>query len=55
LACSLCSILDDGHKLRRIRRAGVDGKGKPLNVKGVQPAPPPAGSYVSTLTTLTCF
>ena len=48
--------VDDGHKLlRRIPARGVDGKGKPLNVKGVCACAATGRLYVSTLTTLTCF
>lgn len=48
--------IDHGHQLvRRIASAGVDEKGKPLNVKGICASAATARLYVSTLRTLMCF
>jgi hypothetical protein len=46
----------DGHKfVRRIPTAGVDEKGKPLNVKGICACIPTKRLYVSTTRTLMCL
>lgn len=48
--------IDHGHRLvRRIASAGVDEKGKPLNVKGICASAATGRLYVSTLRTLMCF
>ena len=48
--------IDDGHKfVRRIASAGLDDKGKPMNVKGVCASQSLQRLYVSTLKTLMCF
>jgi len=48
--------MDDGHKfLRRIATAGVDEKGKPLNVKGVCASAATKRLYVSTTRTIMCL
>src|SRR5688572_416428 len=48
--------IDEGHKfVRRIPSAGLDDKGKPLNVKGICASQSLQRLYVSTLKTLICF
>jgi len=48
--------IDHGHQLvRRIASAGVDDKGKPVNVKGICANAATGRLYVSTLRTLMCF
>jgi DNA-binding beta-propeller fold protein YncE len=48
--------IDHGHKfVRRIKSAGVDANGKPLNVKGVCAHAGNKRLYVSTIKTLTCM
>src|SRR3954470_17846657 len=48
--------IDHGHQLvRRIASAGVDEKGKPINVKGSCASAATGRLYVSTLRTLMCF
>src|SRR4051812_28415404 len=48
--------INHGHKLvRRIHSAGVDEKGKPLNVKGICASARTGRLYVSTTRTLMCF
>jgi len=48
--------IDQGHKLlRRIPTAGLDPKGKPMNVKGVCASASTGKLYVSTLTKLECI
>lgn len=48
--------IDDGHKfLKRIPTAGVDEKGRPLNVKGVCASASKKRIYVSTLRHLMCL
>ena len=48
--------IDDGHKfLKRIPTAGVDEKGRPLNVKGVCASASNKRIYVSTLRHLMCL
>jgi DNA-binding beta-propeller fold protein YncE len=48
--------IDHGHRLvRRIASAGVDEKGKPINVKGICASAVTGRLYVSTLRTLMCF
>ena len=48
--------IDDGHKfVRRIPSAGLDDKGKPLNVKGICASQSLGRLYASTLKTLMCF
>jgi DNA-binding beta-propeller fold protein YncE len=48
--------VDDHFKfVRRIAAAGLDAKGKPMNVKGVCASSATGRLYVSTLCTLTCF
>jgi hypothetical protein len=48
--------IDHGHRLvRRIASAGVDEKGKPINVKGICASVVTGRLYVSTLRTLMCF
>lgn len=48
--------IDDGHRfVRRIPARGLDGQGKPINVKGVCASAATGRLYVSTLKTLTCF
>ncbi|WP_390884396.1 YncE family protein [Humisphaera borealis] len=48
--------IEAGHKfVRRIPAAGVDDKGKPINVKGVCASSATGRLYVSTIKTLTCF
>src|SRR5689334_20875573 len=48
--------INHGHKfIRRIHSAGVDDKGKPLNVKGICASARTGRLYVSTTRTLMCF
>src|ERR1041385_741174 len=48
--------IDAGHRfVKRIPAAGLDEKGKPLNVKGVCASAATKRLYVSTLKTLICF
>ncbi len=48
--------IDRGHKfVRRIPTAGVDEKGRPINVKGVCASAVTARIYVSTLSSLMCL
>lgn len=48
--------IDRGHQfVKRIHSAGVDGKGKPLNVKGICASARTGGLYVSTTKSLMCF
>jgi DNA-binding beta-propeller fold protein YncE len=48
--------IDQGHKfVRRIAAGGLNGEGKPMNVKGVVASAATRRLYVSTLTSLTCF
>lgn len=48
--------IDHNHRfVRRIASAGVDEKGKPLNVKGICASAATGRLYVSTLRTLMCF
>src|SRR5882724_4369055 len=48
--------IDHGHRLvRRIASSGVDGKGKPLNVKGICASAVTHRLYVSNTKTLICF
>ena len=48
--------IDDSHKfVRRIPSAGMDEKGKPLNVKGICASQSLGRLYVSTIKTLMCF
>lgn len=48
--------IDHGHRfVRRIASGGVDGNGKPLNVKGICASALTQRLYVSSLTTLMCF
>jgi DNA-binding beta-propeller fold protein YncE len=48
--------IDDGHKfVRRIPSAGLDDKGKPMNVKGICASQSLQRLYVSTIKTLMCF
>jgi len=48
--------IDHGHRfVRRIKGAGLDAQGKPLNVKGICASAITRRLYVSSLTTLTCF
>lgn len=48
--------IDHGHKfVKRIATAGVDAKGKPLNVKGVCANAETGRLYVSTIKTLMCL
>src|SRR5258708_3649746 len=48
--------IDHGHRfVRRIASAGVDEKGKPLNVKGICASAVTKRLYVSTTRTLTCM
>jgi hypothetical protein len=48
--------IDDEHKfVRRIKSAGVDEQGKPINVKGICVSVPLKRLYVSTIKSLICF
>jgi len=48
--------IDHGHKLlRRIKAAGLDEKGEPLNIKGICASAVSKKFYVTTTRTLTCF
>jgi hypothetical protein len=48
--------IDDGHKfVRRIPSAGLDEKGRPMNVKGICGSQSLKRLYVSTIKTLMCF
>lgn len=48
--------IDDGHKfVRRIPGAGLDGAGKPENVKGIAASAVTQRLYVSTLTKMACY
>ena len=48
--------MDRGHHfVKRIPSAGVDAKGKPINVKGICASPATGRLYVSTLTSMICF
>ena len=48
--------MDDGHRfVKRIPSAGVDAKGKPINVKGICASAATGRLYVSTLKTMICF
>ena len=48
--------IDRGHRfVKRIPSAGLDAKGKPLNVKGICASAKTARIYVSTLESLMCF
>ncbi len=48
--------IDDGHKfVRRIKSAGVDEHGKPINVKGVCASASLKRLFVSTIQSLICF
>ena len=48
--------IDDGHRfVKRIPTAGLDEKGKPLNVKGVCASAATKRIYISTTKTLTCL
>src|SRR5438067_961580 len=48
--------IDHGHKfLKRIPSAGLDEKGKPLNVKGICASATTGRLYVSTTQSLMCF
>lgn len=48
--------IDDGHKLlRRIRTAGLDPEGKPLNVKGICASDETGRLYISTTRQLMCL
>ena len=48
--------IDQGHKfVRRIPAGGLNGEGKPMNVKGVAASAATRRLYVSTLTSLTAF
>jgi DNA-binding beta-propeller fold protein YncE len=48
--------IDQGHRfVKRIPLAGVDEKGKPLNVKGVAASASTKRLYVTTLRSLTCL
>ena len=48
--------IEHGHKfVRRIPSAGVDEKGKPLNVKGICASTATQRLYVTTIRTLMCF
>ncbi len=48
--------IDHGHRfVRRIQSGGVDGTGKPLNVKGICASAATQRLYVSTTKSLTCF
>ncbi|HEY1600578.1 MAG TPA: hypothetical protein VGG64_13305 [Pirellulales bacterium] len=48
--------IDDGHRfVRRIKTAGRDGAGKPLNVKGICASAETARVYVSTIKQLMCL
>lgn len=48
--------MNDGHRfVKRIPSAGVDAKGKPINVKGVCASAATGRLYVSTLKAMICF
>ena len=48
--------IDHGHRfVRRIKSAGVDATGKPINVKGICASAATQRLYVSSLTSLFCF
>ena len=48
--------INNGHKfVKRIPSAGLDDKGKPMNVKGICASEKTARIYVSTIQTLMCF
>jgi DNA-binding beta-propeller fold protein YncE len=48
--------IDHGHRfVRRIASAGLDDKGKPLNVKGICASATTKRLYVSTIKSLLCF
>jgi DNA-binding beta-propeller fold protein YncE len=48
--------IDDGHKfVRRIKSAGLDEQGVPINVKGICASVPLKRLYVSTIKSLICF
>lgn len=48
--------IDHDHRfVRRIRTAGLDAEGKPLNVKGVCASAKTKKLYISTIKTLTCL
>ena len=48
--------IDKGHRfVKRIPTAGLDEKGKPLNVKGICANAQTARLYISTIRTLTCL
>lgn len=48
--------IDHGHKfLRRIPTGGVDGEGKPLNVKGICASEKTARIHISTIESLICI
>ena len=48
--------IDDGHRfVRRIKSAGFDENGKPINVKGICVSVPLKRLYVSTIKSLMCF
>ena len=48
--------IDQGHRfVKRIPLAGVDEKGKPLNVKGIAANAATKRLYVTTVRTLTCL
>ena len=48
--------IDNGHKfVKRIRTAGVDEAGKPLNVKGICASAATKRVHISTIKTLTCI
>ncbi len=48
--------IDQGHRLvKRIQTAGLDGQGKPLNVKGICASVATKRLYISTTKILTCL
>jgi DNA-binding beta-propeller fold protein YncE len=48
--------IEHGHRfVRRIKSAGVDGTGKPVNVKGIAASAATQRLYVSTIRSLICF
>src|SRR6185503_4455470 len=48
--------IDQGHRfVKRIRTAGVDERGKPLNVKGICANAATRRLYLSTIRTLSCL
>src|SRR6185312_16713497 len=52
----LVFAIDDGHKfVRRIKTAGTNADGKPLNVKGICACAETGRVYVSTIKQLMCL